>query len=374
MNRDISLAELLKPQLPTSTRKGTALNILKGFLPDQGVMLYVILLLSLICTVDIVVIGNWVETPGIYSAVLISSLIPVCFARLKSHSFFIHLISSLVGMGFVLYQTLTLIKNMPLIEKVSELQLRLDYWYGIATNDGISTDLIPYTITLLSLSWILGYVSSWFTFRHNNSWISIVLNGVSILTCLSFLPQEYSSRFYLYAFTAMILITHISTVKQKREWIKNGTSFNKIDGWLTLNSAVWYSIAILVIATAMPMKIYVSRPVADAWKSARTPIAEIEEEFARLLGSVPSRTQQNGRFFGKFLPFIGSISFREEGVLTTKSNYPNYWISRTYDTYTHEGWISGETNTIDIKKKSNFDLEEFFVKNEILKFLIFDSW
>ena len=171
MNRDLSLAELLKPQLPTSTRKDTVLNILKGFLPDQGVTLYVILLLSLICTVDIVVIGNWVETPGIYSAVLISSLIPVCFARVKSHSFFIHAVSLLVGVSFVLYQTLTLIKNMPFMEKVSELQLRLDYWYGIATNDGISTDLIPYTITLLSLSWILGYVCSWFTFKHNNIWI-----------------------------------------------------------------------------------------------------------------------------------------------------------------------------------------------------------
>lgn len=355
MNRNVSIAELLKPQLPTSTKKGTVLNILKSFLPDQGVMLYFILLLSLLCTVDIVVIGNWVKTPGIYYSVLISSLIPVCFARIKLHSFFIHVISLIVGMSFVLYQTLTLIKDMPFLEKVSELKLRLDYWYGIATSDGISTDLIPYTITLLSLSWILGYVCSWFTFKHNNIWISIVLNGVSILTCLSFLPQEYSSRFYLYAFTAMILITHITTVKQKRDWIRNGTSFNKLDGWLTLNSAVWYSLAILVIATAMPMKIYVSRPVADAWKDARTPIAQIEEQFARLLGSVPSRTQQNGRFFGKFLPFIGSISFREEGVLTTKSDYPNYWISRTYDTYTHEGWISGETNTIDIRKNSNFD-------------------
>ena len=355
MNRKVSITELLKPPLPSSTKKGTALNILKGIFPDQGVMLYVILLLSLLCTVNIVVIGNWVKTPGIYSSVLISSLIPVCFVRVKLHSFFIHLVSLLVGMIFVLYQTLTLIQNMPFMEKVSELKLRLAYWYGIATSDGISTDLIPYTITLLSLSWLLGYVCSWFTFKHNNIWISIVLNGVSILTCLSILPQEYGSRFYLYAFTAMILITHITTVKQKREWTKNGTSFNKLDGWLTLNSAVWYSIAILLIATAMPMKIYVSRPVADAWKNARTPIADIEEEFTRLLGSVPSRIQQNGRFFGKFLPFIGSISFREEGVLTTKSDYPNYWISRTYDTYTHEGWISGETNTVDIRKNFNFD-------------------
>jgi len=77
MNRDVSIVELLKPQIPTSTRRNAALNLLKGLLPEQGGMLYVILLLSLLCTVDIVVIGNWVKTPGIYSSVLVSSLIPV---------------------------------------------------------------------------------------------------------------------------------------------------------------------------------------------------------------------------------------------------------------------------------------------------------
>ncbi|SVD18741.1 uncharacterized protein METZ01_LOCUS371595, partial [marine metagenome] len=50
---------------------------MKTFIPEQGITLYVILLLSLICTADIVVIGNWVETPGIYSMVLLSSLFPL---------------------------------------------------------------------------------------------------------------------------------------------------------------------------------------------------------------------------------------------------------------------------------------------------------
>jgi hypothetical protein len=355
MIKKVRISELLKPQPTTPTKWANALTNSKILIPEQGITLYVILLLSLICTADIVVIGNWVETPGIFTIILISSLFPLFIHRIKLHPILIHLISFLIGTLLVLYNTLTLIKNLPLDEKLSELKLRLDYWYGIATTDGISTDLIPYTIFLLSLAWLLGYTSSWFTFRHSNIWISIVLNGVSILTCLSFLPEQYSSRFYLYAFTAMILITHITTVKQRNEWSKNGTSFIKLDGWLTLNSAIWYSIAILVISTAIPLKIYVSRPIADTWKTAREPVAMIENEFARLLGSVPSRTQQNGRFFGKFLPFIGSISFREEAVLTTKSDYPNYWVSRTYNTYTHEGWISGETHTIDLEKYSKFD-------------------
>ncbi|MDC0035153.1 transglutaminase-like domain-containing protein [Chloroflexi bacterium] len=355
MNKNISFYEMLRLRIKPLSQKVHPINDLKKLLPEQGITLYFILLLSFICTINIVKTGNWVPTPGIYTGVIISSLIPVFLNRTKMNPILIHILSLGIGTLFVLYQTLTLIENMPLSEKFAELKLRLEYWYGIATNDGISTDLIPYTIILLGLSWILGHTCSWFTFRYNNAWISILFNGVSILTCLSVLPEQYSSRFYIYAFTAMILITHITTVKQRSDWIRNGTSFSKLDGWLTLNSAVWYSIAILVISTAIPLKIYVSRPVADTWKSARAPVAQIEDQFARLLGSVPSRTHQNGRFFGKFLPFIGSISFKEQGILTTKSDYPNYWVSRTYDTYTHEGWISGETTIIEVPKYSNFD-------------------
>ena len=258
MIKEVRISELLKPRQSTPTRWANAVTNLKTLMPEQGITLYVILLLSLICTANIVVLGNWVETPGIYTMILISSLLPLFSHQIKLNPILIHLISFLIGTILVLYNTLTLIKNLPLDEKFSELKLRLAYWYEIATTDGISTDLIPYTIFLLSLTWILGYTSSWFTFRHNNIWISIVLNGVSILTCLSLLPEQYSSRFYLYAFTAMILITHITTVKQRGEWSKNGTSFNNLDGWLTLNSAIWYSIAILVVSTAIPLKIYVS--------------------------------------------------------------------------------------------------------------------
>ncbi|SVD16024.1 uncharacterized protein METZ01_LOCUS368878, partial [marine metagenome] len=137
---------------------------LRVLIPEQGIALYVILLLSLICTADIVVLGNWVETPGIYTMILISSLFPLFFNRIKLNPILIHLISFSIGTILVLYNTLTLIKDLPLDEKISELRLRLNYWYEIATTEGISTDLIPYTIFLLSLAWLLGYTSSWFTF------------------------------------------------------------------------------------------------------------------------------------------------------------------------------------------------------------------
>ena len=38
MNRNVSIAELLKPQLPTSTKKGTVLNIL-NFRPSKNIFI-----------------------------------------------------------------------------------------------------------------------------------------------------------------------------------------------------------------------------------------------------------------------------------------------------------------------------------------------
>jgi len=149
MIKEVRISELLKPQQTTPTRWANAVTNLRVLIPEQGIALYVILLLSLICTADIVVLGNWVETPGIYTMILISSLFPLFFNRIKLNPILIHLISFSIGTILVLYNTLTLIKDLPLDEKFSELRLRLNYWYEIATTEGISTDLIPYTIFLL---------------------------------------------------------------------------------------------------------------------------------------------------------------------------------------------------------------------------------
>jgi hypothetical protein len=97
MIKKVRISELLKPQPTTPTKWANALTNSKILIPEQGITLYVILLLSLICTADIVVIGNWVETPGIFTIILISSLFPLFIHRIKLHPILIHLISFLIG-------------------------------------------------------------------------------------------------------------------------------------------------------------------------------------------------------------------------------------------------------------------------------------
>ena len=60
------------------------------------------------------------------------------------------------------------------------------------------------------------------------------------------------------------------------------------------------------------------------------------------------RKDHPGRLFGKWLPFIGSISFGGEPVAWARTDYPSYWLSQTYNYYSPKGWIATDTEPIEI--------------------------
>lgn len=93
----------------------------------------------------------------------------------------------------------------------------------------------------------------------------------------------------------------------------------------------------------MPVKVYVSQQAVEIWKLGRTPVEQLEEEFARLFSGITSRKEVYGRFFGKILPFQGTISFGGENAISTSSEIPTYLVSRTYSQYTAQGWLAAPT-------------------------------
>ena len=120
MNKNTWAPKVLRLTIKPLSQKAHPLNNLKELLPEQGITLYLILLLSFICTIHIVKTGNWIPTPGIYTGIIISSAIPAFLNRTKMHSVLMHLISLGLGTLFVIYQTLTLIENVTLSEKFIE--------------------------------------------------------------------------------------------------------------------------------------------------------------------------------------------------------------------------------------------------------------
>ena len=127
-----------------------------------------------------------------------------------------------------------------------------------------------------------------------------------------------------------------------------GLRFSPLAGWMTIHAAIWLCVIAIIVAALVPLRIYVSSGLSDAWDVGRTPVAYLEDEFGRLFGAVPSRKDLTGRIFGTTLPFLGEISLDGDIVMWTKTKYPSYWASRTYSEYTSRGWVAGDTSEVAI--------------------------
>ncbi len=314
--------------------------------PSQGWVTFLILLATLLVVGDSVQSSKWVETPGLMATIIWGAFAGLLLAKVRLPFILLHPIGLGLGFVVVIWQTSSLIADVPLAEQVEELFRRLGDWREAATTGGISTDLIPFTLILISAAWLLGYISAWFIFRRNNVWIPVLLTGIALLTNLSFLPNTFNIRFFLFVFLAMLLVARMSIVQNEETWRKLGVGYTSSSGWSSIHVAFWFSAVVLLVAAALPMKRVVSTELALLWRSGRAPIANMEEEFARLFSGITAQKNLPGRYFGKTLPFLGEISMDGEVVAYAVSDYPSYWTSQTYSEYTPRGWIAGDTKPL----------------------------
>ena len=367
-NRRIS--ELIRGQYEEDDNVGFKVAIFHRVIPDHNWITLLLLTFSLLTVTGVLDSGDWFKTPFINTLVIASTITGFLAAKIKIKSIFIHPITIVFGICCVFTATGSLIVNVPLAEKYWEVWLHLKHWFIVASGDGINRDLVPYSFAFGLLSWILGYLGGWWTARHNNVWVPIFTAGISILTALSFLPGLFSVRFYIFVLLSMLLIAHMTTKIPTSNWRVSEAKLSKTDSFLIMQGAIWFTIACLLIASVIPMKVYTPQRAAQIWDFFRTPVASMEDEFTRLLGNVPSKTGGHGRHFGKFLPFIGSISFKNHAVLWSKSDYEGYWSSRAYSIYTSEGWMSADTEEKKISARErdwydNIELNRESAKQEL---------
>ena len=335
-------------ETPSPGQRQTAYDWLKRFSPSQGWATLGLLALMLLVVGDSITAARWVETPGLVTLLILSALAGLGLAKVKAPWFLLQPLGLLVGGVVVLWRTSLVIDAPTLSDRIREMFDRLDVWYEAATSGGISTDLMPFTILLLSATWFLGFFGSWFVFRRNNVWIAVVLSGVVLLTNLSFLPEQFALRFFLFMLLAMLLIVRVSVIQRHELWRNLRIRFAPVTGWLTIHASLWFIVIVLLLAAVLPVNFRSVPAAAELWAAGRSPVASVEGVFTRLFSTLPSRKDLAGRFFGATLPFMGKISFGGEVVAWATTDYPSYWVSQTYSEYTSPGWIAPETERIEV--------------------------
>ena len=331
-------------------------GLVEWLTPEEGWDSLVLLMAAVAVVAWSVREAGWVETPGIFTIAVLSCLVGFLLAKIRAPWPVAWLVifpeGLAIGLVVVMRQTASLVEGQSLAGQVAESRDRLGAWLEAAVAGGISTDLLPFSLALLALAWLLGYIGAWFLFRRGNVWVGVLLAAVAILTNLSALPESFGSKFFLFMLPALLLVARVSISQRNQHWRTVGISFGKSSGWLTVGVVTVLSAAVLVAAAGLPLKVYVWSTAVNVWNFGRSPIEGLEDDFARLFSGIASRKDLHGRFLGTTLPFQGKISFGGDVVLWATSEHPSYWLSRTYSRYTPQGWIAGKSINLPVGPNS----------------------
>jgi transglutaminase-like putative cysteine protease len=198
-----------------------------------------------------------------------------------------------------------------------------------------ASDTLAFAGFLSGLTWIMGYLATWYLIRRHNPWVAVVLGTVVVLINLSNLPDNYYYFFGLYFIAAIFLV--IWTRMLKQHYSLNRPRDAVVRGLLSLG-AILTCIVIVAVFTARvipevripQLQTLVAKNML--WKQ------DLENSLFNLFAKVPSKEPLNTTGTREGLAFGNTWSQKEQVDFIINSPVPSYWRVKLYDSYTSRGW------------------------------------
>jgi hypothetical protein len=255
--------------------------------------------------------------------------------RLDDRVFFV--IMTILSAGVTIWQ------SSRLAAPTSGLGTALATWWQTIIYRQPNEEIIHFASFLIFLTWVIGFVSAWFTLRKQNVWIGVSLGAIALLVNLSNLPKEQYYFLPIYLAGAMLVIGATTLTKQ-RSWVKKlGGSYPK--------RAVLSFVAVLVLVSAVA--------IPSAWFIPEIKVTQagtavggswgqyLEESWVNLFAAVPGKWTVIKSSDEEKLSFSEAPDQRNTVLFAIHSEQSFYWRTRRYDTYQSWGWSS--SNAIDQK-------------------------
>jgi transglutaminase-like putative cysteine protease len=304
-------------------------------------------------------LARWGNGPFIHATMLIAGVAGFLFARWRLHWGIGHLAALAGGFAVVFWQAGFRTDGDNVIERTRQVWERFFLWLEAARTGGISTDLVPFTVMLLSVAWIVSYFASWAVFRWRTPWLATVLLGTAILINLSYRPGKYEYTLFIFAGVAMLLFAHLAHVSRTRRWQASGLSFPGEARRLNLQDGILMTMAVVILAAVAPIFEPRSGILTNTVGLAmRAPSKRLEEPTKRLLSGVKGRPRVLLQDFGAALPFLGTFRLTETPVMFIETQYPTLNSGHIYEIYTSTGWINGATVDVSVPTGADFPVPE----------------
>ena len=350
MTPELTTRRWIGGQMPSGLGPATRhlKNTQRWILPNRGWVTFLLTFLTIISVVWSVESANWVATPPLGAVVLWGLLTGLILAKVRLHVLPLQIPALLMGIATVVWYGTQLIEGGSFSHSFGEMWDRLDLWFTAASTNGISTDPMPFGLVLVILSWLLGYLSGWFIFRHKNVWIPLLLSGFGILMNLSYISGGTFGFFFFYLLLALLLTAWMTSQRHQQYWSTARIALSPYLGAINLHAAFWFSLIVIILSFLLPLRHENVPVLRTGYKYLSLPAEHFKGDFNRLFAGLPARKSLAYRTFDDTLPFQGRIRLTDEKVFSVRTPMPSYLRVRSYPVYTSKGWTSGETNVVPL--------------------------
>jgi transglutaminase-like putative cysteine protease len=292
--------------------------------------------------------AQWIYPQPAFTLLLFLSMLLVWLlvvARL--HWALTHGIAVVTGVLVTIWQSIILLPGTHSIGHLFNVfQL---WWQGSAGALLPEEQKVVFAAVLTLLTWLLGYLATWFVLRKNNPWVAICLGALILIANLSNLPARYYFFFPAFFIAAVFLIIQTRIAGQfVRSGRGSGYSFKSVIYLFAslvciislAASLAWYSPQ----ARASGLQSYIS--ARFTWKQNLT------DSKINIFNVIPAKQVMNTSSTLKEVDFEKGWNQGQTLHFTIKSDRPAYWPIDIYDSYTAQGWINGPTTSqlVDAKK------------------------
>jgi len=232
-------------------------------------------------------------------------------------------------------------------------------WLATAFTGGTGNDNAIFLFFILSLGFILAYVSAWLVYRTRNPWLAILANAVVLLINLSSVDPGYIFFLVIFLMASLLLLLRFNLYESIRRWRKQGLRYPDDIGWDVMQAGAIISVCILIFSWVLPGT-YTNDAAAQIWNSSSNPWQQAENTWNRIISLDGGVNPSNHGNFRDSLALGGNPNLNHDIVMTVQSTDGSvYFETLSYDTYdAHKSsWSNGPTETVPWKANDAYPLD-----------------
>ena len=311
-------------------------------LPWEDWLTFGIVTLVFMSVVHSVDSANWVDSmPPLYPIGFTAIVAAYALAKVRMRAIVLHAAALVIGAALVYGQLLLIVPGGTPVARTDQILDRMHAWWSALTQNGISTDELPFVVITLVLLWLGSYVSAWAIFRWRNPWLGLVPGGTALMWNISFIPGQFSYSFIVFIFGAVLLLMRVHLSHKEQEWRETGVGYPEFLSLSVLNATFWVTVLLLIAVWIVPLANR-SDSANERWSNFTAPMTERAAPLGRVFVGVNAKKPIDVHNLENALALQGKITLNNDEAVTLDveltPEMARFLRGQSFDQYTSTGW------------------------------------